>query len=117
MAKPSRASRSLRITAITGSGCACFTRQRNFPTVWSTPSRQWNKKEFSKADGVLGKTRGIVGVGQIGREVIKRAHAFGLPVIAWSRSLNLQKARDLGVEYCPDLDTLFRRSDIISLHV
>ena len=78
---------------------------------------QWNKKEFSKADGVLGKTLGIVGVGQIGREVIKRAHAFGLPVIAWSRSLNLQKARDLGVEYCPDLDTLFRRSDIISLHV
>src|ERR1017187_28339 len=80
-------------------------------------AHKWNKKEFSKADGLLGKTLGIIGVGQIGREVIKRAHAFGLPVIAWSRSLNLQKARDLGVEYCPDLDTLFRRSDIISLHV
>jgi D-3-phosphoglycerate dehydrogenase len=80
-------------------------------------SHKWNKKEFSKADGVHGKTLGIVGVGQIGREVIKRARAFGLHVIAWSRSMNLQKARDLDVEYCPDLDTVFRRADIISLHV
>ena len=80
-------------------------------------THKWNKKEFSKADGVYGKTLGVVGVGQIGREVIKRAHAFGLRVIAWSRSLNLQKARDLDVEYCPDLDSVFRRADIISLHL
>ncbi|HUJ08874.1 MAG TPA: 3-phosphoglycerate dehydrogenase [Verrucomicrobiae bacterium] len=80
-------------------------------------AHKWNKKEFSKADGVFGKTLGVVGVGQIGREVIKRARAFGLHVIAWSRSFNLQKARELEVEYCPDLDSIFRRADIISLHV
>ena len=80
-------------------------------------AHKWNKKEFSKADGVFGKTLGVIGIGQIGREVIKRAHAFGLRVIAWSRSLNLQKARELGIEYCPDLDSVFRRADIISLHV
>ncbi len=80
-------------------------------------AHKWNKKEFSKADGVHGKTLGVIGIGQIGREVVKRAHAFGLHVIAWSRSLNLQKARDLNVEYTPDLDTVFRRADIISLHV
>ena len=80
-------------------------------------AHQWNKKEFSKADGVFGKTLGIIGVGQIGREVIKRAQAFGLPVIAWSRSLNLHKAHELGVEYCPDLDSIFRRADVVSLHV
>jgi len=80
-------------------------------------AHKWNKKEFSKADGVFGKTLGVIGVGQIGREVIKRAHAFGLRVIAWSRSLNLQKARDLDVEYCPDLDNIFRRADLISLHL
>lgn len=85
--------------------------------VTALRAHQWNKKEFSKADGVFGKTLGIIGVGQVGREVITRAHAFGLHVIAWSRSLNLQRARDLEVEYCPDLDTLFRRADIISLHV
>jgi len=86
-------------------------------SVAALRAHKWNKKEFSKADGVFGKTLGIVGVGQIGREVIKRAHAFGLHVMAWSRSLNLHQARELDVEYCPDLDTLFRRADIISLHV
>jgi D-3-phosphoglycerate dehydrogenase / 2-oxoglutarate reductase len=80
-------------------------------------AHKWNKKEFSKADGVYGKTLGVVGVGQIGSEVIIRAHAFGLRVMAWSRSLNLQKARELGVEFCPDINELFRRADIISLHV
>ena len=85
--------------------------------VTALRAHKWNKKEFSKADGIHGKTLGVVGIGQIGREVVKRAHAFGLHVIAWSRSLNLQKARDLNVEYCPDLDTIFRRADIISLHV
>jgi len=80
-------------------------------------AHKWNKKEFSKADGVFGKTLGVIGIGQIGREVIKRAQVFGLRVIAWSRSLNLPKARDLGIEYCPDLDSVFRRADIISLHV
>src|SRR5271155_1893055 len=48
---------------------------------------QWNKKEFSRADGLFGKTLGVIGVGSIGREVIRRAHAFGLNVLAWSRSL------------------------------
>ena len=80
-------------------------------------AHKWNKKEFSKADGVFGKTIGVIGIGQIGREVIKRAQAFGLHVIAWSRSFNLQKARELDVEYSHDLDSVFRRADIISLHV
>jgi D-3-phosphoglycerate dehydrogenase len=80
-------------------------------------AHKWNKKEFSKADGVFGKTLALIGVGQIGREVTTRAHAFGLRVIAADPLLNLRKARELDVEYCPDLDSVFRRADIISLHV
>lgn len=80
-------------------------------------AHQWNKKEFSKADGVFGKTLGVVGVGSIGREVITRAHAFGLHVIAWSRSLTAETAVELGVEQVPELDDIFRRADIVSLHV
>ncbi len=80
-------------------------------------AHKWNKKEFSQADGVYGKTMGIIGVGQIGREVITRARAFGLHVLAWSRSLTPGKAEQLDVEHVKDVDDIFKRADIISLHV
>lgn len=82
----------------------------------SLRAHQWNKKEFSKADGIFGKTLGVVGVGSIGREVILRAQAFGLKVIAWSRSLTPAQAEALGVGHCADLDDVFRNADIITLH-
>ena len=46
---------------------------------------KWNKKEYSKARGLFGRTIGLLGIGSIGREVIKRAAAFGMPVVVWSR--------------------------------
>jgi len=79
-------------------------------------AHKWNKKEFSKADGIFGKTLGVIGTGSIGREVITRAKAFGLNVVAWSRSLTPAKAEELGAVYCADVDDVFRNSDIISLH-
>ena len=77
---------------------------------------KWNKKEFSKADGVFGKILGVIGVGSIGREVITRAKAFGLNVIAWSRSLTAAQAEEMGVGHCAEVDDVFRRADIITLH-
>src|ERR1700704_6445631 len=59
---------------------------------------EWNKKEFSKARGLYGRTLGLVGLGKIGQEMIPRAKAFGMPVVAWSRSLTVEKANELGVE-------------------
>lgn len=78
---------------------------------------QWNKKEFSKGDGLFGRTLGVIGVGSIGREVIHRAHAFGLRVIAWSRSLTAELAGELEVERCESVDDIFRDADIVTLHV
>src|ERR1019366_566799 len=80
-------------------------------------AHKWNKKEFSKADGVFGKTLGVIGTGQIGREVITRARAFGLRTIAWSRSLTPEKAQQLGVERCASVEDVFRQADIVTLHL
>ena len=80
-------------------------------------AHQWNKKEFSKAAGIHGKTLGVVGTGQIGREVILRARAFGLRVLAWSRSLTPEEAKLLGIERCEVVDDVLRQADIVTLHL
>ncbi|MGZ8845760.1 MAG: 3-phosphoglycerate dehydrogenase family protein, partial [Pyrinomonadaceae bacterium] len=78
---------------------------------------EWNKKEFSKARGLFGRTLGLVGVGKIGQEMIPRARAFGMPVIAWSRSLTLEKAESLGVQRMDSPLDVARAADIVSVHV
>src|SRR5215212_9393193 len=78
---------------------------------------KWDKKEFSKSRGLLGRTLGLVGAGQIGREVVTRARAFGLNVIAWSRSLTDESAAELGVERRENLLDVARDSDVVSVHV
>ena len=78
---------------------------------------RWNKKEFSKARGLLGRTLGLVGTGQIGQEVITRARAFGMRVVAWSRSLDAERAAVLGVERLNDPLEVARESDVVSVHV
>jgi len=60
---------------------------------------EWNKKGFSKARGLYGRTLGLIGLGQIGMEMIPRARALGMPVVAWSRSLNADRASALGIEF------------------
>src|SRR5467141_3425621 len=78
---------------------------------------EWNKKEFSKARGLFGRTLGLIGVGKIGQEMISRARAFGMPVIAWSRSLTPERARELGVEYASSPQEVASAADIVSVHV
>lgn len=81
----------------------------------------WNKKEFSKARGLKGTTLGVVGTGSIGRELIKRARAFDMKIIAWSRSLTAAAAKDLGAEFGGNdragLLSMLARCDSVSLHV
>ena len=78
---------------------------------------RWEKKRFSEAQGLFGRTLGVAGLGSIGREVVKRAQALGLHVVAWSRSLDDARAKALGVERAPDLLSLARRVDALSLHL
>src|SRR5881296_2182693 len=78
---------------------------------------QWNKKEFSKARGLFGRTLGLVGVGKIGQEMIPRAKAFGMPVVAWSRSLTHERAEKLGIERKETPLDVARVADVVSVHV
>jgi D-3-phosphoglycerate dehydrogenase len=78
---------------------------------------KWEKKRFGEAEGVFGRTLGVAGVGAIGREVVKRALALGMRVVAWSRSLDDAGAKALGVERAPDLLALARASDFLSIHL
>lgn len=78
---------------------------------------KWNKKEFGKAAGLKGRTLGLIGLGQIGSEMIARAKAFGLNVVGWSRNLTPEKAEELGIHYRQTILEIAHEADIISLHV
>ncbi len=78
---------------------------------------QWNKAKYSKATGVKGRTLGIIGMGNIGRAVAARARAFDMSVIAWSRSLTQEAARQQGVTFADSPLVVAAHADIVTLHV
>ena len=81
----------------------------------------WNKDGYSKADGLMGKTFGIVGVGEIGLAVAERARSFGMTVVAERKSdrrTDIEaRIRSIGIRLVDDLDALLAESDIVSIHV
>ncbi|HEY0873101.1 MAG TPA: 3-phosphoglycerate dehydrogenase family protein [Vicinamibacterales bacterium] len=94
---------------------------------------KWNKKEYSKAQGLYGKTLGLLGVGSIGREMIRRAAGFGLNLVLWSRRYDGQNgplsaqelklfeledaARLVSIALAPSPAAVAERADILSVHV
>lgn len=78
---------------------------------------KWNKKEYSKARGLYGRTLGLIGLGQIGREMIARAHAFGVNVIGWSRRLTPESAAEMGIAFRQSIIEVASECDILSVHL
>jgi D-3-phosphoglycerate dehydrogenase len=94
---------------------------------------KWNKKEYAKARGLYGMTLGLLGAGSIGCEMVKRATAFGMPVVLWSRRFNGQnreltgaEARELHLENCSGSIPIHlagspaevaARCDVLSIHL
>ena len=76
----------------------------------------WNKSLYGKARGLAGRTLGVIGLGAIGLEVVGRAKAFGMPVVAWSRSLDEDRAAQLGVARADSIHALAAASDGVTVH-
>ncbi len=85
--------------------------------VASLRAGRWERQEYGKAEGLLGKTLGVAGMGAIGREVAHRAKCLGLNVLAWSRSLTPSRAAELGVGWVASLDELASKSHALTLHL
>jgi D-3-phosphoglycerate dehydrogenase len=84
-------------------------------------ARKWNKKEYSKARGLFGRTLGLLGYGNIGQEVARRAHAFGMPIVVWSRRFASGKAsvEDLPIpmRFTTTPQDVAEQADVLSVHL
>src|ERR1700736_6152395 len=80
----------------------------------STKAGKWEKRKFL-GNELRGKTLGVVGLGSIGREVVKRATAFEMRLLAADPYVTSATAKDFGVTLV-DLPTLYAESDYITLH-
>jgi D-3-phosphoglycerate dehydrogenase len=80
----------------------------------STRAGKWEKNRFMGVE-ITGKTLGVIGCGNIGSIVADRALGLKMKVIAYDPFLSAERAKDLGVEKV-ELDELFKRADIITLH-
>lgn len=87
---------------------------RHVPLVDSAVrSGRWKHVEGIE---LRGKTLGLVGLGTIGQEVASMARTFGMKVVAWSPTLDEERARRVGAVLIP-LEELLTSSDVVSLHV
>lgn len=75
----------------------------------------WDERAAHAGVGLIGKTLGLIGVGNIGAEVVRLAAPFDMRFLAYDPYLDAALARSLEVQ-AVDLDTLLSRSDIVSIH-
>lgn len=92
-----------------------FALARQIPqAVASMKEGKWDKKRFMGVE-LYNKTLGIIGIGNIGKQVAKRAIGLGMNVIGYDPYLSEENARDLGIKKV-ELTELFRTSDFITVH-
>ncbi len=74
---------------------------------------KWNKGEYSKAEGLMGKTLGIIGVGSIGKEVAKRALAFGMNVYG----KDISRIEGVAIKDFSEMNQLLPLCDVVTIHL
>jgi D-3-phosphoglycerate dehydrogenase / 2-oxoglutarate reductase len=88
---------------------------------------RWNKKEYSRARGLYGRTLGLLGLGNIGQELARRAQAFGLHLVVWSRrfangeadlaAYGLESTPESRVAVAGSTAEVAEAADVLSVHV
>ena len=92
-----------------------FALARQIPQATASMKQgKWEKKRFMGVE-LFKKTIGIVGIGNIGKHVARRALSLGMIVIGYDPYLSDENAKEMGIEKV-DLATLFKRSDFITIH-
>jgi len=93
-----------------------FSLARNVPQAnTSLKSGQWKRKDFLGVE-IRDKTLGIIGLGNVGSEVAKRARGLDMKLIAYDPFISTDHAGNLHVELVP-LEQLLKEADFITLHL
>ncbi len=82
--------------------------------VASLRAGRWEREAFLGVE-LRGKTLGIVGLGRIGQEVARRAHAFGMTVCGYDPLLSPERAEEMGIHFLPLADVV-RAADVLTVH-
>lgn len=94
--------------------------RRKVPEYMASMARgEWHKTNPPVGIGqsVQGQTLGILGYGRIGRLLGQYGRAFGMEILVWGRERTQAAARETGVELAESREALFRRSDVLTLHM
>ncbi len=88
---------------------------RNIPQAYqSLKEKRWDRKKFMGVE-LYGKTLGIIGLGRIGREVAKRAQAFGMKILGYDPYLPVEKFNELGIQPA-GVEEICEQADFITIH-
>ncbi len=91
--------------------------RRLFETDVAMRGHRWDKSEIGRFE-VLGKTLGILGLGNIGRQVARAAEALGMQVAVFdSRQVAREVGEEMGWRVCRTPEELFRTSDLVTVHL
>jgi D-3-phosphoglycerate dehydrogenase len=85
------------------------------PAAASMKQNKWDRKSFTGTQ-LAGKTLGVVGLGRIGLSVARRALAFEMKVVGYDPFMSPEKAAEMGIEFCSNIDDLIPRVDFLTVH-
>jgi D-3-phosphoglycerate dehydrogenase len=95
-------------------GLIIMIARKVLPAVLASRRGNPERLDFTGVE-LQGKVIGLIGVGHIGREVVRRALAFGMRVLAYHPRPSARKLADLDLKLV-DLETLLKESDVVSIH-